>query len=234
MITSERRKFIFKHTPRTAGKTIIYALRNYIDFYKGGHSSLPSVISGMKDVYKIDKNGGTIGKGKDGVFTKLMGLRGTKLDYWKLSDDISNYFVFTFVRNPFVRLVSGFFHRKNNGNFGKYEFSKKGFKRLIQDQFEGRRPVIPQLCPLVDEENKLLCDFVGKYERLQSDFDLVCDQLGIQRIKLEEVIDYLNPSIRDRREYGNYKDYYDQETIKMVQKMYEKDFEVFGYDKELQ
>ena len=64
-------------------------------------------------------------------------------------------------------------------------------------------------------------DFVGRYERLQEDFDEACRRIGIPPRKL--------PEKRKAKDRGAYREYYDDETAEMVARHFRRDIEEFGY-----
>ena len=59
-----------------------------------------------------------------------------------------------------------------------------------------------------------------RFENLQQDFDTFCDKVNIPR----QVLPHKNKS-----EHKHYSEYYDNATRKLVEKMYAKDLEYFGY-----
>lgn len=145
-----------------------------------------------------------------------------------------NHFKVAFVRNPYDRLVSCYinkvlfpyretrFIRDIPGM--KKEMSFKEFVKIICSLPDSKadRHVKSQYCFLTDKQGKLLPDFIGKFEDLKEDFEKACKKAGI---KNPPKLPHKNPSKRK----GNYKDYYDKETRRLVQKRYKKDFELFDY-----
>ena len=123
------------------------------------------------------------------------------------------YFKFSFVRNPWDRLVSHYFFERDlkkripaDCDFGQF-LSRWGKERSTWNQlvwFEGR----------LAEFN-----FVGRFETLNEDFRYICDQLGIDRS--------LPHDFRMEREH--YSVYYDRNTRKQVAKLAKADIKVFGY-----
>lgn len=72
-----------------------------------------------------------------------------------------------------------------------------------------------------DGEGTILVDFVGRYERLQEDFDKVCDQVGIPRIELP---------VQGATKHKPFSDLYDKEMRKVVRKHFQVDIDRFGYE----
>ena len=153
--------------------------------------------------------------------------------------EFSSSYKFSFVRNPWARLVSEYRYR----NF----LSHRSFKDFVMNKLPppGRddkyRHVMPQSDMLYDETGRLLVDFVGKFETLQQDFDQVCQYLGFD----ESILPHVNSSDKKSRElrrtlrnrlYRNgenelssYVDFYDDETREFVTDLYRVDIENFGY-----
>ena len=154
-----------------------------------------------------------------------------------------SYYKFSFVRNPWSRMVSfykylGYQRRCDFKTFLMGPFSN----RLFEDMhwFVG-----PQADYLYQGE-RLLVDFVGRFETLQQDFHQVCDALSIPQTglphvnKSREAVARMTPaeSLRTlaRRLTGqripvhaDYRDYYDQATRQRVAELYARDISCFEY-----
>jgi hypothetical protein len=154
-------------------------------------------------------------------------------------------FTFSFVRNPWDRMVSEYKYR---GYPVKIDFKTYLFKRLPAAGWtDTYRHIIPQHDFVYDEGGKLLVDFVGRYERLQADFDIVCDRIGIPRTALPRVNRSLEDSRADsfrelrkrlrraiwsrEREhtFPHYTEYYDDESREFVGRLFQQDVEAFNY-----
>jgi len=128
------------------------------------------------------------------------------------------YFKFSFVRNPWDRLVSQFHF--NRGKFGMENYSfRDHVQAFYDDRVVGRGGA--HLAWLVDENNNMAVDFVGRFENLQEDFNIICDKIGIPQQELPR---------KNATKHKHYTEYYDDETKELVAKKYAEDIEYFGYE----
>jgi len=67
----------------------------------------------------------------------------------------------------------------------------------------------------------LLTDYLGRVEQMQQSYDEIAVRIGIPSQQLDKV----NSSKRE-----DYRDYYDQQLIDGVAKLYSRDLELFGYE----
>ena len=70
----------------------------------------------------------------------------------------------------------------------------------------------------VEGENKM--DFIGKFEDLQSDFNILCEKLNLPIKTLQHT---------NKTEKEQYSSYYNNETRSIVEKYYEKEINIFDY-----
>ena len=132
------------------------------------------------------------------------------------------YFVFAFVRNPWDRMVSRRFYQKYvNLNPEARERGEKcktllEFLNLARSKF-----VMNQSRYFRNHKNKYVVDFVGRFENLQGDFDIICEKTGLPQMVLPK----LNTS-----PHGDYRQYYDEETKKVVEKACQDDIIRYGYE----
>jgi hypothetical protein len=133
--------------------------------------------------------------------------------------EFNSFYKFSFVRNPWDRIVSEYKYR---GHSKRFDFKSFLFKHLPSSKLsDGRRHIISQHCFLYDESGRQLVDFIGRFENLQKDFDFVCKRLNISNA----ILPHRNQSPNRK----NYIEYYDSESKEFIAKLYEKDIKMFNY-----
>jgi hypothetical protein len=154
--------------------------------------------------------------------------------------DFTRFFKFSFVRNPWSRILSeyryrNYFHHRSFRDFVLNKLPRPGW----DDKY---RHVMPQYDMLHDRQGNLLVDFVGRFESLQQDFDQVCQRLNIFRSELphrnrsDKKSRDLKRQVRNllymngENQLRRMQDFYDDETRKAVAEYYRKDIEAFGYN----
>jgi len=151
-----------------------------------------------------------------------------------------DYFKFSFVRNPYARLVSTYKYR---GYESYFSFKDYVFKHMPEEgSAKEAMHIIPQYKFIYDEfSNKRLVDYVGRFENIKEDFTSVIDILGFEDASLPHV--NISPrkkeqTIKDKlrslwihkgKNYISYRDYYDTKTKQRVSKLFEQDIDTFKY-----
>lgn len=162
-----------------------------------------------------------------------------------------SYFKFSFVRNPWARIISEYNFR---GHSRSYDFKTFLFKHLPKpSEKDEYLHILPQYDFLFNDDGEQLVDFIGKHERLQVDFDKVCKEIGVA----ESALPHLNKlpkfrqiplnfnsayialknslSLEQKKEfkkntYSHYTEYYDDESREFVSNLFKKDIDTFGYN----
>ena len=162
------------------------------------------------------------------------GARHNTMQYYKKQNpniDLNHYYKFTFVRNPWDRLVSWYFYHVNHidsrnvcwyRNFNFQEWCKRGFMTHWNTMKDGtcwKDKDVLDYQEWIPSQNQY--NFIGKVENFQKDFDIICDRLGIPKKELP----YHNKS-----NHKHYTEYYDDEARQIVAEKYAKDIEYFGYE----
>lgn len=152
-----------------------------------------------------------------------------RTDYFKFQ----NYFKFSIVRDPFSRFLSLYIYFLNGGNKSKQDMSVKEMiednsmsinefcKYVYDHQWYIINPMFwPQTIYICDENLNVMVDTVIKLENINEEFDVIKNKLA-----LKNDISIVNKS--DRKDIVNCD--YDEESKKIIYKIYKTDFLVFKY-----
>lgn len=136
------------------------------------------------------------------------------------SEAFDQAYKFTFVRNPWDWQVSNYAYALQTPAHGQHEIIRDlgNFDAYIRYQHAEEAP--SQSSFIYDEGGGQLVDFVGRFETLPSDFQLVCETIGV-----DAELPFLNVSNRRR----DWRSYYSSETRDMVADLFQDDIVRFGY-----
>lgn len=214
------KKAIFFHIGKTAGIFIRNSLSEYYNFNlyllkRPDHIEYCNTDMRLNNNLTFCTNKGIVQYYKTSDYlTDFMDMNDSK---WE------EYFKFCFVRNPYDRAVSGWNYlmetEKLNIDFDKYLKMKN-----IVSENEYWHVFLSQYETILDSNGKVFVDFVGKFENLEEDFQKILKKCGFDKIT------HKNKFV-NRRNKDNYKKYYTQEALDIINKIYEKDFEFFCYKK---
>jgi hypothetical protein len=212
--------FIYIHIPKTGGSSIRNSLnKNYqlefnaskINFKKMGFSNLDK---------KFENYNFSIQDFKDHLPYQLIKKKGLN----------NNKFIFTFVRNPFSRLISLFFEitrdhknhkRFNNGNKISFE---NFVKKITKKSYWFSIPMIDYL----GKKNLNDINFIGKFENFENDIFALKKKFKIKIITKHH---NHNNSIPSKLKFTNYTNFYsNNKIINLVYKYYKEDFNEFNYN----
>lgn len=236
MIISNTKNYIFIHIPKCAGTSVTRSL--------APHCGWKDQILGSTE----------FGAGIESAYKKKFGLEkhSTVRDVIStIGEEVwSEYFTFTFVRNPFSRIVSWYTYAEkifNNQNFLRrqlpwlYELLGKPVKSQVpivrayldSDSFsqfvrhdgcfgdDGTKPQVDWLRE--DEEvSRISVDYVGHLESIEDDFEEICGRIGIEAsLPHQNVSNTENHSIF----------YRSQKDVQIVLDRYDLDFDLLEYEK---
>lgn len=140
---------------------------------------------------------------------------------------------FTFVRNTYAHLVSWYrFHHSMEIN-GFRKWVKNGFHVEWGDDWlaswEENDP-LNQMNWIKDKKGDVVVDYIGRFEHLEEDYLYLCKQLEIEN---PTPLPRVNPpsNIQGHKNLNNldYKQYYDDETKKMVDTKFKEEIEFFNF-----
>ena len=186
-------KFLFIHIPKTSGRSIEICLNNTC-----GRDDNARRFNGPN---KLLRNPHRTLDSYYRIYTK---------------QKLKNYFKFTLIRNPFDRMVSEYFYSKR-----RRLTKTRDFKTFVMNNEIDTHSYSMHNAPQIDFFiNSARVDYIGRFENLEEDFNIICDKIGIDRQQLPHT---------NKTNHKHYTEYYDDETRAIVTKRYARDIECFDY-----
>lgn len=151
-------------------------------------------------------------------------------------EKMDELFKFTFVRNPYERIYSEYSYLKAGGRNNKSDqeisfilekfdnFSEFLLELKDNDVFQNIEHFRPQSYWLLNKEDKLNLEYIGKIETIEYDLNIICKMNNLPKIELN----HLNKS---NKKILNIEKVYCNETKKIINELYNDDFELFDYKK---
>ncbi|MCG6898045.1 MAG: sulfotransferase family protein [Thiocapsa sp.] len=215
MLLSPKHRFLFVHIAKTGGTSVRAALEGlrWRDpwYWPMFLCSRLSHLSGHRIATKLPRHAKAIAAKE--MLPKAY---------------FDQLFKFAFVRNPWDLQVSSFHHiRRERPQYLGGHADFEGFLRWKLDperpyQYHLDTSIELQSDYLIDLRGRLIVDFIGRYERLQEDFETACEHIGIPVPALPHA-----RRATDRRQ--DYRLYYTDATAELVARHFSADLELLGY-----
>jgi len=225
-VISDKHKCIHVHIPRTAGSSVEKVLG--YDLGKGDHRTIHQykALSLSDDARKPP-------------------------DWDHVLNRYGKYFKFSFVRNPWSKMVSHFIWmmmRRRSSLADHHYTATITFKDWLQGlanpgstaaatRASGGKDIhtrnqLDWLCDKrwngnkAPKDFKIEVDFIGRFENLEEDWNFIC-----QKLNLKTKLPHERPGIQGCADIfsKDYREYYDDETIEIVRQRYEDDIRFFKY-----
>jgi hypothetical protein len=202
MVVIDKYKLIFVHIPKTGGTSIEF---NF-NFKLGSYNSKKHEYWGIKDKKCMQHY----------LWNDYKELEPEK---WKF------YYKFSVVRDPYKKIISAY---KWNPVFGRNrkktlkEFLEKAKDIIENDKYSDNcyfDQIMPQYKFIFDRNDNLMVDKVFKLETLNEKFNIFLDERDVDIEKLVHI---------NKTKIGE-EPILDKEDIKIINKLYKKDFELLGY-----
>lgn len=193
MILSRSRRFLFAHVPKTAGSS----MRSFLTQYQS--SDFAGKFSWHTSLEEAQPN----------------------INIWH------ELFRFGFVRNPWEAQLSMYLYvlQKGSQHPDWCDVARcASFSTFICDHILDiwkSGSLRTQHTYLYNKEGRCLANFIGRFETLSRDFNLLRSSLNLAACG---DLQRLNTTI-----HGDYRDYYNKTTRDIVSKIYEVDIDLFGY-----
>lgn len=188
-----KNRCIFVHVPKAAGTSILQALAGHNRYIQRDHCTI--------------------------------------LDFKRASPGLfEQYYSFTFVRDPLDRVQSIYRYLRGGGNqssnliqqqelnenFADFDEFVDGY--LNEQRLHVQKLFKPQFSFICDVDFTPLVDFIGRYEKIQQDFNQVCQTLGL-KVELPQA----NISQTGKQTA-------DPNSIEKIKQLYRRDYELFYMD----
>lgn len=135
--------------------------------------------------------------------------------------DISSFFKFSFIRNPWDITISKYFapyyHEIN-------KLSDKSLLYFLENYFAAPNESGDSFHDYFDPSKM---DFIGRFETRETDLAYISNKIGIE---LDPKFSVKQKEMQRSRSKKHYTEYYDDETRAIVAEKYAKDIEYFGYE----
>lgn len=145
--------------------------------------------------------------------------------------EFESLFKFTFVRNPWERLVSAYFFMQQGGWRGRdrnwvarnipFDTFDRFVKHWVTPSNVRRHAVFRPQIDFITLGGQLQVDFVGRCERMQQDLTYIANRINVQAELLQENATLARP---------DYRDLYDARAKDIVAQVYHQDIERLEYD----
>lgn len=144
--------------------------------------------------------------------------------------NIDNFFSFSIVRNPYDRFLSSYYFYKHSKlgteevknaiqGYNTFEEFCLGFKNF---KYNSDTQYIKQKDFVIDEQGKIIVDYIGKFEELEKHWKLICEINGINYKPLPHI---------NSTKHKYFDNEYNNKMKEVVYSLFEEDFKLFKYDK---
>jgi len=146
-----------------------------------------------------------------------------------LSRDVwDNLFTFTIIRNPWDRAVSYYqyslaWHKKNRPDLRLNSFKQHivNLKNTYNENTIAKRNILLGCYEFISYDNEIVVDKVIRFENRHEELNEISKKIGIDNLT----------STHKHKTLGkkNYNEFYNNETRRIVEEIFAKDIEEFGY-----
>lgn len=215
MLISPQHQFIFFHVTKAAGTSVKKALEPY------AHE--PEKFKIARPPREVDGQPNSFYEMWESMLWHAKARDAQK----EFPEEFDRFYKFAFVRNPWDWQVSYYHFILKETTHIRHEMVKAmvgGFEEYLEWVIATRNPFPKGATKLqaeiiTDKHDQLLVDYVGRYETLAQDFQLICQRLG-----LGATLPHLNQS-----QHRDYRRYYTDRTRQLVAEHFQQDIQLFGY-----
>jgi hypothetical protein len=206
---------VFIHIPKTGGSSIRSSLsKNYDLLYNATKQNL--IKLGYSNLENFENYNFSVHDFKDHLPYQLI----------KKNSLEKNKFSFTFIRNPFSRMVSLYYECINNPLIVLDVNKDNSFEYFVNLVTEKSYWFTIPMIDYIGIDNTDKIDFIGRFENFENDI------LRLKKkIKISIKHHNFNNHIKNKLKFSDYTKFYkSNKLIDMVEKYYDKDLNKFKYD----
>ncbi len=212
-------KAIFIHNHKSGGTYISYMLHTYY---------------GFKNYYlrRPDHDKFCLNKKKTTKYINYENRLHGVLVYYMTSPELNRkmnmnehkwntYYKFAFIRNPYDKIISAWYH------INRFNIPFQNYINLNKtcNDVEYMHMFLPQIRNLIDKTGKININYIGHFEKLEEDFQIILKNIGIKNI-IHDTNKKLN-----KRNHQPFYTYYNQETLNKVNELLKEDFKYLNFKK---
>jgi len=175
----------------------------------------------------IPKTGGT---SLTNILNKIDGTETIAVhDSIRALNDVSKFFIFTIVRNPYTRMVSAYLHRLRKNEF-KYDF-----QTFLKTYNENHLDILPQSYYInAGRTEDKQVSYIARYENYEDEIKKLLNKLNhnskIPHLNKNPIYDK-HPTLKQEMYYNAF---YTEDWMKnIIKERYENDFKIFNYGLDL-
>ena len=233
-------KAIYIHNPKCGGVYTRTILQDFYGFFlltNEFHYNYADFFENRNDIKLMEDT-------DDHTIRKYGNLR-YYLSHQSVNRKIfKDYFIFTFVRDPYAKLFSAYSYLKNclkiNNNKIRESYENKDYFIDLETFIQNKEKVnnisyfhafITQEDQLLNWNNQLKINYVGTVENLDNDLINILMILGVKEIKHLSMV-FQNIRLNKTKDDKLYlPDVYNEQSFQFVNNYFTKDFELFHYKK---
>ena len=171
-------KAIYLHVPKTGGSYISSILSTYYGFKnyylrRPDHVEFTKIIDSSVDKHENKLYGTYLYYSSSNELNRRMNMN---LEKWK------SYKIFSFVRDPIKRLLSGYQYVQQHGYYKNINIEYFCRNAVKLNCWSYWHCFMPQHRHLVNEKNENVCYFVGKHENLENDLNKILNDFNLKII----------------------------------------------------